>query len=92
MGIFIYAFTATGKSTLAKKYKNVIDMESVNYKYLNEKGGLLVKIVDTNKKYNMNEQILYESAKPMYLVDDIDNKELLKEIVNETCKGLPIKK
>ena len=37
MGIFIYAFTATGKSTLAKKYKNIIDMESVNYKYLNEK-------------------------------------------------------
>ena len=30
----------------------------------------------------------YESAKPMYLVDDIDNKELLKEIVIETCKGL----
>jgi hypothetical protein len=24
----------------------------------------------------------------MYLVDDIDNKELLKEIVIETCKGL----
>ena len=53
---------------------------------------LLVKIVDTNKKYNMLEQIPYESAKPMYLVDDIDNKELLKEIVIETCKGLPCKK
>ena len=53
---------------------------------------LLVKIVDTNKKYNMQEQIPYESAKPMYLVDDIDNKELLKEIVIETCKGLPNKK
>ena len=49
---------------------------------------LLVKIVDTNKKYNMVEQIPYESAKPMYLVDDVDNKELLKEIVIETCKGL----
>lgn len=47
---------------------------------------LLVKIVDTNKKYNMNEQIPYESAKPMYLIDDVDNKELLKEIVIETCK------
>ncbi|HCC03487.1 MAG TPA: transcriptional regulator [Clostridiales bacterium] len=35
---------------------------------------LLVKIVDTNKKYNMNKQIPYESAKPMYLVDDVDNK------------------
>ena len=53
---------------------------------------LLVKIVDTNKKYNMQEQIPYESAKPMYLVDDVDNKELLKEIVVETCKGLQNKK
>ena len=49
---------------------------------------LLVKIVDTNKKYNMIEQIPYESAKLMYLVDDVDNKDLLKEIVIETCKGL----
>ena len=53
---------------------------------------LLVKIVNTNKKYNMEEAIPYESAKPMYLVDDIDNKELLKEILIETCKALPIKK
>ena len=36
----------------------------------------------------MSEQIPYESAKLMYLVDDVDNKELLKEIVIETCKGL----
>ena len=53
---------------------------------------LLVKIVDTNKKYSMQEQIPYETAKPMYLVDNVDNKELLKEIVIETCKGLPNKK
>ena len=53
---------------------------------------LLVKIVDTNTKYNMNEQIPYETAKPMYLVDDVDNKELLKDIVIDTCKGLPSKK
>ena len=53
---------------------------------------LLVKIVDTNKKYHMQEQIPYETAKPMYLVDDVDNRELLKEIIIETCKGLPIKK
>ena len=52
----------------------------------------LVKIVDTNKKYNMQEQIPYESAKLMYLVDVVNNKELLKEIVIETCKGLPNKK
>ena len=53
---------------------------------------LLVKIVDSNKKYNMQEQLPYESAKPMYLVDDVDNKELLKEIVLETYKDLPSKK
>ena len=53
---------------------------------------LLVKIVDTNKKYNMQEQIPYESAKPMYLVDDVDNKEWLKGMVIETCKGLSNKK
>ena len=34
MGIFIYAFTATGKTELNKKYKNVIDMESTKYKYI----------------------------------------------------------
>ena len=53
---------------------------------------LLVKIVNSNKKYDMQEQIPYESAKPMYLVDDIDNKEVLKEIVIETCKDLQSKK
>jgi len=53
---------------------------------------LLVKIVNSNKKYNMEESIPYKGAKPMYLVDDIDNPEKLKEIVIDTCKDLPIKK
>ena len=53
---------------------------------------LLVKITDSNKKYNMQEAIPYETAKPMYLVDDVENKELLKKIVIETCKELPKKK
>ncbi len=53
---------------------------------------LLVKIVNSNKKYNMKESIPYSGAKPMYLVDAIDNKETLKEIVLATCKNLPIKK
>ena len=46
---------------------------------------LLVKIVDSNKKYNMQESIPYESAKSMYLVDDVDNQEVLRNIVLETC-------
>ena len=49
---------------------------------------LLVKIVDSNKKYNMQESIPYESAKPMYLIDDVDNQELLRSIVLDTCKDL----
>lgn len=53
---------------------------------------LLVKIVDSNKKYNMQEAIPYNGAKPMYLVDNIDNQEVLKEIVLDTCEYLLEKK
>ena len=49
---------------------------------------LLVKIVDSNKKYNMEESIPYDGAKAMYMVSDVDNKELIKDIVIDTCKGL----
>ena len=49
---------------------------------------LLVKIVNNNKQYNLEEAIPYETAKPMYLIDDIDNQELIKEIVLSTCKDL----
>ncbi len=53
---------------------------------------LLIKIVNSNKKYNMQEDIPYDKAKPMYLVDAIDDPKTLKEIVIDTCKDLPIKK
>lgn len=53
---------------------------------------LLVKITKSNKKYNMQEAIPYAGAKPMHLVDDLDNKENLKEIIINTCKDLPKKK
>ena len=49
---------------------------------------LLVKIVDSNKKYNMQEVIPYNGAKPMYFVDDVDSMNALKNIVLDTCKGL----
>ena len=49
---------------------------------------LLVKIVNSNKKYNMKRSIPYEGAKPMYLVDSIDDMELLKEIVLSTYDDL----
>lgn len=53
---------------------------------------LLVKIVDGNKKYNMRKSIPYENAKPMYLVDELDNKEILRNIVLDTYSGLSSKK
>ena len=49
---------------------------------------LLVKIVEDNKKYNMKEAIPYDGANPMYLVDDVDNQDILKDIVLDTCNGL----
>ena len=48
---------------------------------------LLVKIINSNKKYHMQEAIPYNKGKPMYLVD-VDNKEELKDIIIDTCKGL----
>ena len=49
---------------------------------------LLVKITDTNKKFDMEESIPYQGAKPMYLVHEVDNTEMLKEIIFSTCEGL----
>lgn len=53
---------------------------------------LLVKIVAHNQKYQMPEAIPYPGAKAMYLVEAVDQRELLAEIVSETCKDLPLKK
>ena len=49
---------------------------------------MLVKKVESNKKYNMEEAIPYDGAKAMYLVSDVDNSEVLKEIVLDTYGGL----
>ena len=36
----------------------------------------------------MLEKVPYESAKPMYLVDDVDNREILRDIIIDTYKDL----
>ncbi len=36
----------------------------------------------------MEEAIPYETAKPMYLVEDVDNQGILKEIVLDTISSL----
>ena len=53
---------------------------------------LLVKIVPENEQYKMSESIPYDGAKPMYFIEDVDNKEILAEIVKDTIKGLLNKK
>ena len=52
---------------------------------------LLVKIIPENEQYKMAEEIPYDGAKPMYFVEDVDDKEKLAEIVNTTIKGLTSK-
>lgn len=49
---------------------------------------MLVKIVPENTEYGMTEAIPYDGAKPMYLVEDVGNKDQLVEIVRATAEGL----
>lgn len=49
---------------------------------------LLVKIVSENAQFRMREDITYDGAKPMYLVEEIDDKEKLAEIIRVTLDGV----
>lgn len=49
---------------------------------------LLVKIVPENKEFKMSEELPYEKGKSMYLVEDIDNRDIIKEKIIKTCEGL----
>ena len=49
---------------------------------------LLVKITSGNSSFGMYEALPYKGAKKMYLVDEVDDKERLKKIVEGTIKSL----
>jgi TfoX/Sxy family transcriptional regulator of competence genes len=49
---------------------------------------LLVKIVSENSQYNMSTDLPYSGSKPMYLIEDIDDKQFLTKIVKSTMNGL----
>lgn len=49
---------------------------------------LLVKMCESNKKYNMDVVIPYPSAKQMYYIKDVDNIEVLNSIIIDTYNGL----
>ena len=48
----------------------------------------LIKITETNKGYGLTTAIPYPNAKPMYLVENLEDTEYLKELITETIKGL----
>lgn len=83
MGVFIYAFTATGKSSVAERYDNVIDMESTLYKYLGTiKEDELLKgtVRELNKEWPNNYFKVLKKVKDKYdyilISDDICNSFL----------------
>ena len=49
---------------------------------------LLVKITKTNDKFALIKQLPYSGAKPMYLIEDVDDKKQLQDIINATVSGL----
>lgn len=54
-------------------------------------GRLLIKIVEGNEKYQLESAIPYEGAKPMHEIKNLDDQELLRSIILDTCKCLPKK-
>lgn len=54
----------------------------------------LVKITKASKQLMLGatEELPYDGAKPMLLVDNVDNKELLCELITEMYKELPYPK
>lgn len=62
--------------------------------YYNDKliGGIfdnrfMLKKTETNKRYDLSEEVPYPSGKPMYVVD-VENKEILFKIVDSTYQGI----
>ncbi|MBQ3306530.1 TfoX/Sxy family protein [Candidatus Saccharibacteria bacterium] len=49
---------------------------------------LLVKKVPKNVEFKMSETVPYPGAKPMYLVEDVDDQGRLAEIINKTVGGI----
>ncbi len=55
-------------------------------------GRVLIKIVDENKLYGLQEEIPYKGAKSMFMLEDLEDEEKIKEIIYTTCRALPVKK
>ena len=51
---------------------------------------LLVKMTKSNEKYNLKKEIPYPGAKPMYMIEEVDNINYLTCLVTDTKNGLKI--
>ena len=49
---------------------------------------LLIKKTDTNKQFALTEEIPYTGAKPMYMVENLDDRDYLINLISLTCKEL----
>ena len=49
---------------------------------------LLIKKTHSNIKYSLIEEIPYPNAKPMYMVENLDDTQYLNNLIQETCKEL----
>lgn len=49
---------------------------------------LLIKKVESNKKYELSEEIPYNGAKSMYQIENIDDQDELREIIINTYNNL----
>ena len=48
----------------------------------------LIKKTKSNTKYSLSEEIPYDSAKPMYMIENTDDVSFLVNIIKETCTDL----
>lgn len=48
----------------------------------------MVKMTKTNEKFNLEKELPYDGAKPMFVVYDLDNVEFLTDLVLTTVEEL----
>ena len=53
-----------------------------------EQDNFLIKKTLHNAKYGLREEIPYSGAKPMYLLEDLENIPVVEEIIQVTCEDL----
>ena len=53
---------------------------------------VLIKRTENNSIFQLQEQIPYEGAKPMYFLEDLENEEKIQEIILKTVLDLKKKK